>query len=70
MELDGYRDITQRENLILQANLIGEFSTGSVDHTLLFGIETGRQDTENYDHHHQLDEGEASLFSHLRLLNV
>jgi hypothetical protein len=27
VELDGYRDTTQRENLILQANLVAEFET-------------------------------------------
>jgi catecholate siderophore receptor len=47
VELDGYRDPTQRENLILQANLVGEFITGSVGHTLLAGFELGDQDTAN-----------------------
>jgi catecholate siderophore receptor len=47
VELDGYRDATQRENLIVQANLIGEFMTGSVGHTLLVGAELGDQDTAN-----------------------
>lgn len=37
--LDGYIDNTQRENLILSANFIGEFETGSIEHTLLFGAE-------------------------------
>ncbi|MEM9621273.1 MAG: TonB-dependent siderophore receptor [Pseudomonadota bacterium] len=47
VELDGYRDTTERENLILQANLIGEFTTGSVSHTVLFGVEFGDQETAN-----------------------
>lgn len=47
VELDGYRDTTERENLILQANLVGEFSTGAIDHTLLVGVEIGDQDTAN-----------------------
>ena len=37
--LDGYIDTTERENLILSGNLVGEFATGSVDHTLLIGAE-------------------------------
>ncbi|WP_338516931.1 TonB-dependent receptor [Alteromonas gracilis] len=37
--LDGYVDNTQRENLILSANLVGEFTTGSIDHTVIFGGE-------------------------------
>ena len=36
---DGYIDTTQRENLILSANLIGEFVTGSIEHTFLLGGE-------------------------------
>lgn len=47
VELDGYRDPTQRENLILQANLVGEFDTAGIEHTLLFGVEYGDQDTAN-----------------------
>lgn len=47
VELDGYRDDTQRENTIIQANLIGEFTTGLIDHTLLAGIEYGNQQTNN-----------------------
>ena len=47
VELDGYRDTTERENLIVQANLVGEFTTGKLSHTLLFGIEYGDQATNN-----------------------
>ena len=47
VELDGYRDTTDRQNLIIQANLIAGFDTGSLHHTLLFGAETGRQETAN-----------------------
>lgn len=36
---DGYVDTTQRENLILSGNVVGEFETGSVGHTLLIGGE-------------------------------
>ncbi|WP_334030859.1 TonB-dependent receptor [Alteromonas sp. P256] len=37
--LDGYIDGTERENLILSANLVGEFETGSIGHTVIFGGE-------------------------------
>ena len=37
--LDGYIDNTQRENLILSSNLVGEFTTGSIEHTVIFGGE-------------------------------
>lgn len=45
--LGGYADATQRENLIGQANLVAQVATGPIDHTLLVGIEGGRQDTQN-----------------------
>ncbi|MEP3225054.1 MAG: TonB-dependent receptor [Parasphingorhabdus sp.] len=38
-ELDGYIDTTERQNLILSGNLVGEFKTGSIAHTLIFGGE-------------------------------
>ncbi len=47
VELDGYRDVTERENLILQANLVSEFATGGFGHTLLVGVELGDQQTTN-----------------------
>lgn len=47
VELDGYRDTTDRQNLILQGNLVGEFETGAFGHTFLFGAEYGDQDTAN-----------------------
>lgn len=47
VELDGYRDTTTRQNLIVQANLVGEFDTGALGHTLLIGAEFGDQETAN-----------------------
>lgn len=47
VELDGYRDTTDRQNIFLQGNLVGEFETGSIGHTVLVGVEYGNQDTEN-----------------------
>jgi len=45
--LDGYRDTTTRENALVQLNLIGQFATGEITHTVLTGVEYGNQDTEN-----------------------
>ncbi|MEO1083769.1 MAG: TonB-dependent receptor plug domain-containing protein, partial [Acidobacteriota bacterium] len=39
VELDGYVDITERQNTILSGDLIGELETGDVRHTLIFGAE-------------------------------
>ncbi|MEE4110907.1 MAG: TonB-dependent siderophore receptor [Halieaceae bacterium] len=47
VELDGYADATQRENFIVQANLVGEFETGILGHTLMLGAEFGDQQTGN-----------------------
>lgn len=47
IELDGYSDPTQRENLIFQANLVSEFRTGPLEHVLLLGAELGEQETSN-----------------------
>ncbi|MEO1042064.1 MAG: TonB-dependent siderophore receptor [Pseudomonadota bacterium] len=37
--LDGYIDTTDRQNLILSADLIGEFKTGDFGHTIVTGVE-------------------------------
>ncbi|MEE4315433.1 MAG: TonB-dependent siderophore receptor [Erythrobacter sp.] len=37
--MDGYIDTTQRRNLVLSGNLIGEFDTGGIGHTLIVGGE-------------------------------
>lgn len=47
VELDGYQDFTDRRNFIVQTNLVGEFETGTIRHTVLFGGEFGDQDTAN-----------------------
>ncbi len=63
VELDGYRDTTERENLIFQANLIGEFNTGEIGHTLLFGFEYGDQETANARNDNVFaDNGDDQLF--------
>lgn len=37
--IDGYIDTNQRQNLILSGNLISEFATGGIGHTLIVGGE-------------------------------
>jgi len=39
VNLDGYIDETDRQNLILSSNLVAEFNTGGIDHTLILGGE-------------------------------
>lgn len=45
--LDGYRDTTQRQNLILAGTLIGEFATGGIEHTVVSGLEFIDTSTED-----------------------
>jgi catecholate siderophore receptor len=45
VSLSGYESLTDRQNLIGQANLVAEFDTGSIGHTLLFGVEAMDQQT-------------------------
>lgn len=47
VELDGYRDTTDRNNFVAQANLVGEFDTGPIGHTVLVGVEYASQHTDN-----------------------
>lgn len=37
--LDGYLDTTQRQSLTLSGNLVGQFETGAIGHTLIAGAE-------------------------------
>ena len=39
VELDGYIDTTARERFLLSANLVGEFETSSIGHTIVVGGE-------------------------------
>lgn len=39
VELDGYTDETERQNVILSSNLVSEFDTGSIGHTFIIGGE-------------------------------
>ncbi|WP_240624599.1 TonB-dependent receptor [Aurantiacibacter odishensis] len=47
VRLAGYESGTDRQNLIGQVNLVGQFETGSLGHTLLIGAEAGSQDTDS-----------------------
>jgi len=65
--LDGYLDTTQRENLIVSANLIGQFFTGDVEHTLITGVEfidtVSDQDRYNTFWDTTLDDNERFLIT-------
>ena len=45
---DGYKDPTERTNLIISGNIVNEFQTGSAKHTLLVGAEIIDTENENF----------------------
>lgn len=47
VSLSGYSNDTQRENYFAQSEATLRFPTVAMPHTLLFGVEIGRQDTDN-----------------------
>jgi len=47
VSLGAYNNATTRENVFNQTNLLYSFNTGAISHTLMAGIEVGRQDTHN-----------------------
>ncbi len=70
--LDGYVDTTQRENFVLSGNLIGEFITDTISHTVIFGTEiidtSSNQDRYNSFWNTTSDDNE--VFATTRPLNV
>ena len=70
--LDGYRDPTERENLIMSANLVNELQIGSSTHTLLIGAEI--VDTENanerFDTYWSTTQSDKESFNVSRPLNI
>lgn len=70
--LDGYVDTTQRENFIVSADLIGEFETGSVTHTVVAGFEyiDTANDNDRYNTFWSQTSDDVEFFSIARPLNV
>jgi len=48
VELDGYNDETERQNVILSSNLVSEFFTGNTGHTFIFGAEYIRTSSDQF----------------------
>lgn len=63
LSLGAYNNTTTRENVFNQTNLLYSFNTGPISHTLMTGVEVGRQETLNrrrngfFNH----DEGQVNL---------
>ncbi|QNN76871.1 TonB-dependent siderophore receptor [Pseudoxanthomonas mexicana] len=46
--ISAYNNLTERKNILNQTDLTAKFATGAVQHTLLAGLELGRQETDNF----------------------
>ena len=70
--LDGYRDPTERENLIMSANLVNELQIGSATHTLLIGAEIVDTDNANerFDTYWSTTQSDKESFNVSRPLNI
>ena len=70
--LDGYIDTTQRENFVLSGNLIGEFLTDSVSHTVIFGAEyiDTSSDQDRYNAFWDTTSDDNEIFAATRPLNL
>lgn len=47
VQLEGYMDTTDRESVVFSGNLVSEFETGDIEHTLLFGAEYSQTKSDN-----------------------
>ena len=65
IQLGGYRDYTDRENLIGQANLVWEADFGTIGSTLLVGMEASSQDTQNGRDTVSFDDGDPDTIDGL-----
>ncbi len=65
VRVDGYRDPTERENLIVSANLVNELQIGNTTHTILFGAELIDTDNKNerYDSYFSTTESDREVFN-------
>lgn len=70
--LDGYLDTTDRQNLILTSNLVGEFKTASIGHTVLFGAEyiDTSSDQDRYNAFWDTTQDDNEVFAISRPLNL
>lgn len=58
--LDGYLDTTKRENLVFSGNLVSEFQTGDLEHTMLFGAEFSNSSSKNDRYNPDFDNTAAT----------
>ena len=72
VSLDGYVDTTERQNLILTGNLVAQFETGNIGHTVLFGAEyiDTDSDQDRYNAFWDTSQDDVEVFSISKPLNL
>ncbi|MEM6625686.1 MAG: TonB-dependent siderophore receptor, partial [Pseudomonadota bacterium] len=70
--LDGYVDTTQRKNLILFGDLVGEFATGQINHTLVAGAEfiDTSNDNDRFNPFWSISQDDVEFFTVERPINI
>lgn len=70
--LDGYIDTTQREHMILAGNLVGQFSTGNFEHTVIAGVEyiETSSDQDRFNAFWDTTQDDNEIFNIQRPLNL
>ncbi len=65
VRVDGYKDPTERENLIVSANLVNELQIGNTTHTILIGAELIDTDNKNerYDSYFSTTKTDREVFN-------
>ena len=69
LSLGAYNNTTTRENVFNQTNLLYSLNTGPISHTLMAGIEVGRQDTHNRRRNGFFNNDEAQVNLRVPLIN-
>ncbi len=72
VRLDGYVDTTQRKRFNLSGNLIGEFATGDIEHTIVTGLEYTNTSNNNdrYNPVFSTSGGDREDFTIARPINL
>lgn len=69
--LDGYVDTTQRENFTFSANLVGQFATAGINHTVVSGIEVidTKNDNDRFNALFDQTQDDVEFFEAMRPLD-
>ena len=72
VDLDGYVDTTQRENLTLSANFVGEFETATIGHTIVTGLEylDTKNDNDRFNTFFDTSQDDVETFAVASTINI